>query len=180
MGQNVLARTAGAVSFAAGLVHVVVALQHLEFAVDLGAFGVTAVLQIAWGAWLILSPTTPRRSLLWSGAGLQLICCGAWAMSRLSGLPFGSHAWQAQSVGLLDASVVGVQVVAAALAIGAAVGVQIGRGLAIGLASVVLAATAGSVGAGLALDGGHADHGHDHADDHDDGHDHNDAHDHEH
>jgi hypothetical protein len=90
------------VSIAAGLIHARVVPHHLEESIVLGvAFVATAIFQIGWAA-----PVSVRldRRLLDIGAVVNGAVVAAWIASRTVGLPFGPHAWLAESIGAVDAT----------------------------------------------------------------------------
>jgi hypothetical protein len=91
-----------AASIVAGLIHAVVAPQHLAGSTILGAaFVATATFQVAWAAPLSLQPS---RRVLDIGSAVNGAVLVAWIASRTVGLPFGPHAWIAEPVGALDAA----------------------------------------------------------------------------
>ena len=64
------------------------------------AFGLVAWLQAAFAVAVLVRPT---RTLLLAGAILNVVAVGAWAWSRLFGLPFGIAGGEIETVGAVDA-----------------------------------------------------------------------------
>ncbi len=78
------------------------------------AFGLVAWLQAAFAVAVLVRPT---RTLLLAGAILNVVAVGAWAWSRLFGLPFGIAGGEIETVGAVDAlcAVLEIGVVTAAV-----------------------------------------------------------------
>jgi hypothetical protein len=90
-----------ALTWSAGLIHVVAAIGHLdEYAPFAVFFELLAVAQVLWGVALYRAPS---RRLLWTGALASLAVVALWVVSRTSGVPVGSHPWVPEPVGALDA-----------------------------------------------------------------------------
>lgn len=92
---------------AAGLIHLVMAPSHFRLSVVEG-------LLFAGAGWLQLGlavalAARPSRQLLSAAIGVNLVFIGAWAFSRIWGLPFGSHEWHPEEAGLVDLTTVGFE-----------------------------------------------------------------------
>jgi hypothetical protein len=87
-------------SWAAGLIHVVAAIGHVdEYALCAVFFEVLAMVQFWWG---IAVYRAPSRRLLHAGAVMSLLVVVLWIVSRTAGLPIGPEPWHAEAVGPLD------------------------------------------------------------------------------
>jgi hypothetical protein len=103
-------------SGAAGLIHLVMVPGHTqEAAVDGVLFAIAGWVQV--GLAVVLA-ARPRRPWLWATIVVNLVFIGAWAISRVWGMPFGAHAGQSESAGFVDLTTVGFE---AALVVVAAV-----------------------------------------------------------
>jgi hypothetical protein len=104
-----------ALAWAAGLIHAVAAIQHVNEYVPFALFfALVAPAQFAWGAALY---RRPGRRLLLAGALGSLAVAALWVVSRTSGLPLGPEAWEPESVGLVDATATAAELVLAAIAL---------------------------------------------------------------
>ncbi|MGH9031633.1 MAG: hypothetical protein ACRDZV_05840, partial [Acidimicrobiia bacterium] len=94
-------------SAAAGVIHLVMVPSHWGESVIEGlGFVVAGWFQLAV-AWLVF--TRPSRGLLRLTALANCALIGAWAWSRVFGLPFGAHAGHAETVGFVDGTTVGLE-----------------------------------------------------------------------
>lgn len=151
----VLRTAAGSLSLAVGLVHGLLAVEHLADPADFGLFAVAAALQVGWGAATLARSRTGRW---WAGSGIAIhvACCGAWGLSRLVGLPLGHHAGEVQPVGLLDSAVTATQLVVAAATLVMVTRRPVGRvAIPVAVAAMLLAPAALLLGLGDAGGGGH-------------------------
>ena len=102
---------------AAGVIHLASAGEHADVTWAHGTFfGVVGWAQLALAAALVLRP---GRRVLAAGAGLSLVVAAVWAVSRVTGVPFGPGAGEPEPVGLADALATGFEVVLAAVALAA-------------------------------------------------------------
>jgi hypothetical protein len=100
---------------AAGIVHLVMAPSHLgESGVEGAGFVVAGWLQIGLALGLM---ARPQRWMLQLSVLANVALVAVWAVSRTAGLPFGAHADHAESVSIVDGSVVALELVAVALAV---------------------------------------------------------------
>ena len=98
----------------AGAVHLALAPSHFDESTVVGVgFLVAAWLQIALAVAVLLRPT---RVVIFTVIAVSAASIGAWAVSRIWGLPFGEHADQAEQVTVVD----GLTVVMEAFTIGLA------------------------------------------------------------
>jgi hypothetical protein len=87
-------------AWAAGLIHVVAAVDHLdEYWLYALFFAVLAAVQFLWGVALY---RFPGRGLLVAGAVGSLMVVALWVVSRTSGLPIGPEPGSPEAVGALD------------------------------------------------------------------------------
>src|SRR4051794_35990711 len=101
-------RVAAALSIAAGVIHLVMVPSHAgESFAEGAAFALTGWFQLLT-AWLLLN--RPSRALLAPVAFANTVFVGAWVWSRTAGLPIGAHSGQAESVGFVDLTTVGLEV----------------------------------------------------------------------
>jgi hypothetical protein len=108
--------TLATLSGAAGLIHLVMVPSHMQLSTGEGVmFAVAGWLQIGLA---VLLATRPSRTLLGATIAINLAFIGVWAFSRIWGLPFGSHAWHAESASFADLTAVGFE---AALVVAAVV-----------------------------------------------------------
>ena len=85
----------------AGAVHLALAPSHFgESTVEGIGFLVAAWLQIALAVAVLLRPT---RAVIFTIIAVSAASIGAWAVSRIWGLPFGEHADHAENVTVVDA-----------------------------------------------------------------------------
>jgi len=102
-------------SWAAGLIHVRAAFDHIdEYALYAVFFALLAPAQFAWGTALYRRAS---RRLLYAGAGMSLLVAALWIVSRTSGLPIGPTPWRPEAVGPIDSLCTADEVVLAALAL---------------------------------------------------------------
>lgn len=98
-------------STSAAVIHFAVVWEHLqEFALFGVLFAVTAVLQLAWAALVLLRPSRP---LLLAGALGSAGVAAAWLLSRTAGLPLGPEAWSPEPLGVPDLLATAFEVVIA-------------------------------------------------------------------
>ena len=89
-----------ALSLGAAFVHFAVMGDHFSESAAHGVFfAATAWLQLAFAMGVVLRPS---RGVLWFGALLNLAIMGAWLVSRVWGVPFGSPAWAPESAQFPD------------------------------------------------------------------------------
>jgi hypothetical protein len=94
-------------SAAAGVIHLVMLPSHWDqSAVEGAGFAAAGWFQLAFAAMVLLRPS---RLLLSVSVLANLGLIGAWAVSRTTGLPFGAHAGHAESVSVVDAAAVGLE-----------------------------------------------------------------------
>jgi hypothetical protein len=104
-----------ALSWAAGVIHVVAAIGHLsEYVPYAVAFELLASAQLVWGFALYRAPSARPLS---AGAIVNVLVVAVWIASRTSGLPIGPEAWRAEDIGALDAICSADEVVLALLAV---------------------------------------------------------------
>jgi hypothetical protein len=88
------------VSWAAAFVHGAVIADHFaEYWLFGLFFGVVAILQFGWGAWIYQDPRADR---LWLGAIGNLAVVLVWTVSRTVGLPLGPGTWHPEAIGFAD------------------------------------------------------------------------------
>jgi hypothetical protein len=160
-----------ALSAGAGVAHASVIVDHVAVAWWYGvAFGIVAVLQVAWAGLLLARP--PRRRLLLAGAAGHAAVLTAWVVARTVGLPFVPTGGPAP-VGILDGTTAVFQgLIVVGVLIGASATLQVRPRLqqAMGAAAaVVVLLTAPVTAAALAAGPGHT---HDSDSSHDAAHDH--------
>ena len=89
-----------AFSLGAAFVHFAVMGEHFAMSTAHGIFFAAAAwLQLAFAMGIVLRPS---RGMLWFGALLNLAIMGAWLVSRVWGVPFGTPAWQPESAQFPD------------------------------------------------------------------------------
>lgn len=89
-----------ALAWCAGLIHVVVSVEHFGEYVLFGLFfAVLGPLQVVWGA---AAYRWPRREVLLAGAAASLAVVALWIASRTVGLPIGPDAGHPEAVGFAD------------------------------------------------------------------------------
>ena len=108
---------AAAASAAAGLVHAAAAGAHTDHDALAVAFGVTAMLQLAWAALLWQRGAT--RAAVVPGVLLQLAAIGTWAASRTMGIGWFPGLERAETIGFQDTTVVVLELLAVVAGIGA-------------------------------------------------------------
>ena len=104
---------AAAASAAAGMVHAAAAGAHADDRTLAALFAATAVLQLAWAAWVL---ARPGRVALAGGIALQAGAFAAWGISRTIGIE-SFEALAAQDVSFQDGAVAGLELVAASAAV---------------------------------------------------------------
>lgn len=130
-------------AWAAGLIHVVAAIDHVgEELLYAAFFAFLAPAQLAWGTLLYRRPTA---RLLQAGAVVSLGVAAIWLVSRTSGLPAGPEPWQPEAVGPLDAIATADEVALALVALAEL------RGPVTGRAVRVLGRVGTAAGVGLIL-----------------------------
>jgi hypothetical protein len=155
--------------FGAAAIHFAFAPDHFgESRVHGAFFFLAGWAQLGLGLAVLLRPSRAvLRAVVLVNAGLVLV----WAMSRLTGLPFGDDAWIAEAVGVPDvvATVLEVVAVAGAYALltGGLAARTMSRALAVGagvvLGAVLVGLTTASVAPALAGSHSHGAAGHSHA-----------------
>jgi hypothetical protein len=101
-------------AWAAGLIHVRAAIDHIdEYVLYAIFFEALALGQLLWGAALYRAP---KRGLLYAGAVVSVLVALLWVASRTSGLPIGPHPWRPEPVGALDVIATSDEVALALLA----------------------------------------------------------------
>jgi hypothetical protein len=94
-------------SGAAGLIHLVMVPGHMqESAIEGVLFALSGWIQIGLAVALA---TRPRRWLLTITIVVNLVFIGAWAISRIWGLPFGAHSGQPEAAAFADLTTVGFE-----------------------------------------------------------------------
>lgn len=130
-------------AWAAGLIHVVAAIDHVEESLLYAAFfALLAPAQLGWGALVYRRHT---RRLMRAGAMLSLAVAATWLASRTTGMPVGPERWQPEPVGPLDAVATADEVALALLAF-----VQL-RGAPNGTAAGAIGHLTAAAGVGLIL-----------------------------
>ena len=90
-----------ALTWSAGLIHVVAAIGHLDGYAPFAVFFETlALAQLLWGVAVYRSPS---NRLLWLGGLGSLAVVALWCISRTAGVPIGPHPWSPEPVGAIDA-----------------------------------------------------------------------------
>jgi hypothetical protein len=103
-GRILLATLSGA----AGVIHLVMAPDHYgESAVEGIGFLIAGWIQIAIAVLVVVRPSW---ALLRFTIGVNLVLAATWVISRVFGLPFGEHAWHAETVSSVDLTCVLVEV----------------------------------------------------------------------
>ena len=106
---------ATSLSFAAGLIHVIAAVEHMsEFWLFGVFFAVLAAVQLGWGGWVFAHPGS---SVLMIGVYLAWAVVILWMCSRTVGLPIGPTPWQPETPGALDVAATSDEIVLALLAL---------------------------------------------------------------
>ncbi len=94
-------RAAVAVSIAAGVIHGVAMVDHVDHYWLYGVFFVLVTYgQVLWGIWMYRHPED--RRVLVAGAVGNLAVVGVWLWSRSIGVPIGPESWQAERSGAMD------------------------------------------------------------------------------
>jgi hypothetical protein len=102
-GRVLLATLSGA----AGVIHLAMVPSHAGLSAAEGiGFAIAGWFQLLVAVLLV---TRPARTLLRVTIVANLALIGAWVMSRTTGLPFGDHAWHAETVGFVDVSAVAIE-----------------------------------------------------------------------
>ena len=87
-------------SAGAGIIHAAAAPEHSSWAASVVFFVGLAVFQLAWAAYVLAQrPGTTAAAL---GAAVNLGALAVWAVSRISGLPFGPHQGVAEAASRAD------------------------------------------------------------------------------
>lgn len=112
-------------SAAAGGIHGGVWPQHRTEGWLVGSFfAAVAAFQIGWALLVIRRPT---RRLLAIGAVANAALISVWILSRTAGVPAGPHPWTPESIGVVDAITVGLEVALVALCVALARGGGVDR-----------------------------------------------------
>jgi hypothetical protein len=162
---------AASLSAAAGIIHLVMAPSHMgESAIEGTGFLVAGWLQLAFAAAFLLMRLS--RPILLSAIAVNAGIVAAWAISRTTGLPFGSHEWHAENITFIDAASVAFEAsviaLAAILLIRPTVQLSASASQVLGAAVpiIVLAITTAALASPSARDHASGAHGmHGHADD---------------
>ena len=113
-----LRATLAAALLGAAIIHFAMVPQHMaEWAPEGIAFVVTGWIQVALAIGVMVRP---RRWMLWIAGALSTAFVGAWAITRISGVPFGPNSGVAEPSAFIDVACValeGAAVVLAAVAI---------------------------------------------------------------
>ena len=157
-----------AASIGGGIIHLALGPEHLDELGDLGlGFYLAAGLQLGWAfavGLVVALGRAPRvlRGLAIGGIAINVAIVGAWAFSRLVGLPAGEMPWVPEAIGRSDA-------VAAVLEGGLVLGLAAGlRGVSVAwrparlrgsIAAAVLAIAVIGTGTAFGLTGEAHDHG---------------------
>jgi hypothetical protein len=100
-------------SAAAAAIHFSVLKAHFDEAAIFGVFfGTVATLQLLWALLVMVSP---NRLLLQLGAWGNAVVALVWIMSRVVGVPFGPHPWEAEPLTFLDGAATAFEVILAGL-----------------------------------------------------------------
>ena len=149
----------------AGAVHLALAPSHFgESTVEGIGFVAAAWLQIALAVAILLRPT---RVVIFTVIAVSAASIGAWAVSRIWGLPFGEHADHAETVTVVDGLTVAMEaftVVLAAALLSASVRRFRSHGYAVVAVVAVLALTTALLASPEARDHAAAAHGDSHVD----------------
>jgi hypothetical protein len=87
-------------AWASGLIHVQAASAHSDVSgLEAVLFALLATAQFLWGAAVYREASA---ALLWAGAAGSVLVADFWAMSRVTGIPFGPDPWSPEPIGLLD------------------------------------------------------------------------------
>jgi hypothetical protein len=114
-GRVLLLGGVSALTFLAGLVHLVVLPEHAQESPVFGVFfGLAAAGQLGYSA---VVARRPSRQLLQAGVLGELGLLAVWLMSRTVGVPLGPEPWHPEAAGVLDVGCVVAEAVAAALAL---------------------------------------------------------------
>jgi hypothetical protein len=131
----------------AGAVHLALSPSHFgESTVEGAGFLVAGWLQLALAGAVLLRPVRP---VVLAVVATSAACIGAWAVSRIWGLPFGEHADHAEAVTALDATTVVMEAITLVLA-GVLLSSSVRRFRAPGFALIVVVAVLGLTSALLA------------------------------
>jgi hypothetical protein len=104
----------GALLVVAGVIHLVMAPSHMaDSTVEGLSFLAAGWVQVALGAFIV---ARPERWVLWAVVATNAVFVGAWAVSRVWGLPYGAHARQAAESTFVDLACVGLELAAMATA----------------------------------------------------------------
>ena len=170
---SAIAVMAAALLGGCGVIHLVMVPSHIGASTVEGVgFAVTGWVQLILAAALIIR----ARLAVWIAVAVSSIAAiGIWAISRTVGLPIGAHANEAETAGFVDGSVVGMQALAAVLALGvlrprrspsnivrpASIGAMIAvPAIVMGFTSVVLASPSARGHGEVHSDAGDSAHGH--------------------
>jgi hypothetical protein len=149
----------------AGAVHLALAPSHFgESTIEGIGFVVVAWLQLALAVAVLLRPT---RTVIFTVIAVSTASIGAWAVSRIWGLPFGEHADHAEKVTVVDGLTVVMEVftvVLAATLLSASVRRFRSRGYALIAVVAVLGLTTALLASPEARDHSAAAHGDAHSD----------------
>jgi hypothetical protein len=149
----------------AGAVHLALAPSHFgESTVEGIGFVVAAWLQIALAIAVLLRPT---RAVIFTIIAVSAASIGAWAVSRIWGLPFGEHADHAENVTVVDGLTVVMEaftLVLAATLLSSSVRRFRSRSYAVIAVVAVLGLTSALIAAPEARDHSAAAHGDTHSD----------------
>lgn len=117
--------TLGALSGAAGVVHLAMVSSHWsDSAVEGLGFAATGWFQVALAVGLVVWPSA---QLLRIGIVANIAFVAVWAISRTWGLPFGAHAGHPHDAGFVDLACVGIEIAFVAVAVVALLHPEVGR-----------------------------------------------------
>lgn len=107
-GTQLLRPAIGLLSGGAALIHFAAIGEHFAEYWLFGLFFVVlSLFQLAWAMAVMLRPWRP---LLWIGVVVNALVVGVWALSRITGLPFGPESGEPITAGFGDAVVTGFEI----------------------------------------------------------------------
>ena len=87
-------------SAGAGIIHLLVAPEHLEEFTPFGVgFFALGAFQILWAVTVVVRPNLPILAI---GLVVSALTIGTWIVSRTVGLPVGPEAGEAEAIGTMD------------------------------------------------------------------------------
>lgn len=122
VGRVLLAVLSGA----AGAIHLAMVPSHFELSTAEGiGFAAAGWIQLSIAVLLLVRPS---RAVVLGAVAANAAAIGAWGFSRIWGLPFGSHAWHAESSSFIDLTAVGLEAAFVVAAVGLLLRPGFGRG----------------------------------------------------